>query len=450
MAAHGDLAISFDYVTNHTLVFKRLSDTGNYYIADSRALTGRGTYLQQLTLSTNGNWIAAVSYPNAELLQLSSNGSTTSQLYEIYVENATGWLFPDNTFVALWPDAIRTYEFDGTKWNLTRTDVPHRYTALVPRDMDLTQRLLKVGPNFFSGFTSNSTFVYERHANRTWSLLAEIPTENLSGSDLRFVLYNGLDTIITTCALTKFDGLSLEAARIYTKNANDEWIMTQILYTNELHLSLVGFFPVAAEMITSDAFVLSAPFTNEIGGAPESGAIFWYERDDAGTWSYTRRISTAQGPDTFYFGLALAQVDNTVLSYQCNNEQNFACYLARADGCLIEPTNVTCHDQVSNSCEADINIIDYYTINTLSKCGTVEAHIDSLQATPKGIQLELRFTREGARDVTCTATKLCDRPVPPVSVSVPVSQPQASLVSQGTNNNVAKLLATFSVLAMLA
>ncbi len=429
-------------------MYKRGPDN-NYNVVDSRQTTALVTDSKKQipNLSTNGNWIAVVANPYVDLFQLNASRLIT-KAYSFYFPNTTGWIFPDDTFVALWPDAIRTYEFDGQNWTLIQEEVPQQYTTLVPANIvDFRPILMKVGPNYFTGFTTNSTFVYERHANRSWSLVTNIPTEPILDSAIRHVLYNGFDTIIVSSVLST--SLRIEAARIYTKNnTNGQWTLTQTLYTTELEMNSQGYFPLAAEMMSNSAFVLAAPV--DLINDNQTGSLYWYDRDESGSWIYTRRIRSAESAssEVSSFGFAIAPVDNTVLAYQCTLSE-LSCYLYRAEGCFFEPTNVTCHDQVSPSfCDTNITITDYYTINTRSNCGAVEAHLDGIKATEAGIELALRFTRDGAKDVSCTATKLCDRSASPSTVSVPVAQPHASVVSHGTGT-VVPLFVMFCTLAIM-
>lgn len=346
-------------------------------------------------------------------------------------------MFDDGSIVAFDQDKIRTYNFNGSNWIMTKDETPDSYP--------ISQTWRRIQSNYVFSVTQVALDVYVAHImaqkpDGTWMLKETIPildTDILGG--YFNVLYDGNDTVIFGMGSSYgTDG------RIVIKNRNDNWTPIQNITVGTIGIveyDYVGsFFGQQIQFVDQNTLVATAPHSGYVNATTfNGGSVTWFERIIAtGLWTPTKQATSSNYAT---FGVGLAVVNKRVLtfeaeSYITNWEEfygNSSLYLTSAASCTVEPTAVTCQNVTLASCDSlpdnvsQLNLTALYTVNTFASCGQVSVQQTGFEIISQSALVEFTFSRSGVDDVTCTAVISCTSPAP-ISGQQPTSSPSSGNV----------------------
>ncbi len=457
--AFSDLVVSLDGIKQQLVSFKRDS-LGYYNYVDSRPIADYST-INDLSLSTNGEWIFVSNYDfrvtSRQILRIDSNGIFANETYTIDAGQYS-WMFDDGSVASFDADGIKTFNFNGTDWTITRTEIPEGYPELAYSWFRRQSNYIYTSVQVSKVPETYEALIMARQPNHTWALVETIPLFDTDlGGDL-IILYDGNDTII----LGSGTGYGTDG-RISVRHRENDWQAVQNITLDTVGIveynQIGSFFAQNIQFVDQNTIVATAPHDGYYNQTVFiGGSIIWIERDESsGIWTPTKR-ATSNNPATF--GVGLAVLDKQVITFEVesyvtidggNYYGNSTLYLTRAAPCLLEPTDVTCHNLTWTSCDTlpdntnQLNVSSLYTINTSIGCGQVSVQQSGFARGSQSVMVEFTFTRSGFNDVICTSVISCTSSAPTTSQQ-PTESSRPSKISVGhqiSGTNVLTLLAVF-------
>lgn len=405
--------------TNSSIMVFKLID-GHYNMTATRNIKD----LQGLA-SIYGNWIGVSIVGSQRIYKLDAYGNIEAKYYNLTTPNSIQAKFTsDGTYTVLTKSGIRTYAFNETAgWTLYRTNVPSNLNALANGDK-ITFLDGCITSTTTSTTTTNMVF---RSANETWNTTAQFKFSYYSAEAPSIAYEESNQTLIFYVPNLYFNKNTFI---VYTKIRN-RWTNVQNFTYFEFSGADAQYPRTAMSFIDQDNLLISA--ATETKNDERFGAVYWLARSEDRKWTAHMKatlnttVTSPQGQSLIYGISPTPTTSNNFIALQCAGKSYLYsdCTIAKVIPCVLDLTNVTCQDvmDIGTCGDFDLNITNYYTINTPAQCGAVAASFADFKIKPNKIEADLVFSRYAVDDVKCTVILTCDSPpiAPPTIAAAPVS-----------------------------
>ncbi len=392
LALHNDLLIHSAYQFPNTFAIRRRDQQG-YYQLVSNVTTN------SFNPVTNGKYVLAWNEGNI-IWELKDNSLLDSGTIADTISSAK--IFEDDTIVVLDSDAnLVSYQLVNGTWSIVQVS---DYPNVDPLPLTFPPTINLAAPfhgNYFIAFSQylSNIRILERQADLSWQLIETIAWTNFSTNAVG--VYNGNDTVAVGYSLA--DAPAGTGYLVIFTKVNGDW--QQRNYQGaDLGIDPLGSFGTSVAFSDQNTLWISAPTNGQSTDSSRSGKIYMLTRTSSGVWE---PMSEFNSNDNVKFGMGVNFVDDYLVTIGCNN-QSAECNLYSVPLCILEPVNITCHDQQAKSC-VDVDPNSLFTIDN-SNCESVPITVSHVTVdTDKGVTVEFTFSRSGY-NTTCMSVVSCTRP----------------------------------------
>lgn len=438
IASHGDFVVAASTISNDVSLFKRNAD--GYYEKKATVSVPGAPY----EITTDGTWIAVsiLGEYKSFVFQIDEDGQQTNY-HEIPSEFDSASLIAPNTFVVVNFTHLKTYEYDGAKWNLIDTSA---YGTPGELNYNSGSQKHRVTESTFTAVyfyeSQNWVFLMQRQADKSWTLFDSFNISAI-GYFPQHSTWNGNDTVVVSF------GNPESAFTTYTRRGPGEWTHVHT-YSWEMGYSAQSFLGDAVLLVDANNYLIGAPY-NHYNGDGTSGAVVLMHRDSAQhEWEFTvefGRFSFRR----YQFGFGLVANDYDVLMYGCiqppEGSSAFNCSFFTHPACFLDPIDVTCASPAELEQCNSLAIADLVTVNN-PQCGQVQQSVPEFHWSAEGVQFNVTLTRAFVPEVTCAISMTC--PLPPVTNTPASSAPSSTVPVAAPSAKVNSAASFFDAVAFVA
>lgn len=396
--------------------------------------------------SSNGKWwCSKVDVAIFILFQLDAN----NQMKNVSFINADSFGVPrlfkvlaDDSVVIGMNDFLLTYTYNGTGWDLRRTDfesaITYGFPVSLPHLTD-THLLFWNATGAFFIYRRNGLqwdFVDSHQVNESYNVLAGFGIGSLLVDEKTVVFFSANSNDPRLGSLDVGNGYILFISKI-----NGVW-KYQVILGDDLGVgnSNPPNLGYTSYIVNSDTVLVGAPGqlnrAYKRGVQADTGSFgkaYMLQRNADGVWSAKIRFEISNTTNA-YFGNGFGLNNNgDALIVSCEMDESISgfyhCLPYYFPRCIVDPINATCKDLTLNDCNSvDINKLVLYTQND-ADCGAVEAQYQNVTFKDNKYQATVVLSRPyAAKDVTCSATVTCPAATPSKKTSSAIHVTAASVM----------------------